>query len=85
MVFQVRANLEPINVSQLVPVQPQTEYDFECYVSTDKLETGSAPQVQILDATDSTVLASSAMAPGGTNDWNRISLSLSRLAKRRKQ
>ena len=43
-------NLESINVSQLVPVQPSTEYDFECYVATDKLETGSAPQVQILDA-----------------------------------
>ena len=48
--FQVRANLENINVSQLVPVQPGSEYDFECYVATDKLETGSAPQVQILDA-----------------------------------
>ena len=75
LVFQVRANLESVNVSQLVPVQTQTEYDFECYVRTDKLETGSAPQVQIIDATDNTVLASSEMAPGGTNDWSRISLS----------
>ena len=38
MMFQVRSNLETINVSQLVPVKPQTEYEFECYVSTDKLE-----------------------------------------------
>jgi hypothetical protein len=75
LMFQVRADLEAINVSQLVPVIPGTDYDFECYVATDKLQTGSAPQVQILDATNNTVLASSQMAPGGTNDWNRISLS----------
>ena len=36
--------------SQLIPVQAEQEYDFECYVATDKLETGSAPQIQILDA-----------------------------------
>ena len=75
LVFQVRANLETINVSQLVPVNAQTEYDFECYVRTDKLETGSAPQVQIIDPINGSVLASSPMAPGGTNDWNRINFS----------
>jgi tetratricopeptide (TPR) repeat protein len=75
LTFQVRVNLEAINVSQLVPVQTQTEYDFECYVRTEKLDSGSTPQVQIIDATNGSVLASSEMAPGGTNDWNRISLS----------
>ncbi len=48
--------LTGINASQLVPVQPQTEYDFECYVATEKLETGSAPQIQILDANTGAVL-----------------------------
>ena len=75
LTFQVRANLEAVNVSQLVPVQSQTEYDFECYVSTDKLETGSAPQIQIIDPTNNSVLVSSPMAPGGTNDWIRVNLS----------
>lgn len=74
-VFQVRNNMEGLNVGQLVPVAPQTEYEFECYVSTDKLETGSAPQIQIVDTTNSAVLASSTMAPGGTNDWTRVSFS----------
>lgn len=74
MAFRVPINLEQVNVAQLIAVQPQTNYDFECYVSTEKLETGSAPQVQILDAASGSVLASSAQAPGGTNDWNRISL-----------
>ena len=73
MAFRVPINLEQVNVAQLIAVLPQTDYDFECYVSTEKLETGSAPQVQILDAASGAVLASSAQAPGGTNDWNRIS------------
>lgn len=73
--FQVRSNLEGINVSQLVPVQANTDYDFECYVATDKLETGSAPQIQILDATTGATLSTSAMAPGGSNDWDRVGLS----------
>jgi len=75
LLFQVRANLETINVSQLVPVQRSTDYDFECYVATEKLETGSAPQIQILDSNTGAVLFNSAQAPGGTNDWTRINAS----------
>ena len=75
LVFQARSNLEAVHVFQFVPVQPRTEYDFECYVSTDKLETGSTPQIDILDPTDNSVLVSPATAPRGTNNWNRVSLS----------
>ena len=75
LVFQVRSNIEGINVGQLVPVTPHTEYDFECYVSTEKLETGSAPQIQIMDPTTGAMLGSSGMAPGGTNDWTRVNFS----------
>lgn len=74
-VFQVRANLEGLNVSQMVPVAPNTEYDFACFIKTEKLETGSAPQVQITDPTNGAPLATSAMAPGGTNEWAPINLS----------
>lgn len=73
LLFQVRSKLDTINVSQLIPVRPGTQYDFECYVATSKLETGSAPQVQIFDANTNALLFDSPMAPGGTNDWTRIS------------
>ena len=72
--FQVRNNIEGISAQQLIPVAPRSAYDFEYYLSTEKLESGSAPLVQIVDANEGTVLATSAMAPGGTNDWNRVSL-----------
>ncbi len=74
-VFQVRGNIDGITAAQLVPVAPRSEYDFEYYVSTEKLESGSAPLIQIVDATSGAELASSEMAPGGTNDWKRINLS----------
>jgi hypothetical protein len=73
--FQVRGNVEGITAGQLIPVAPRSEYDFEFYVATDKLESGSAPLVQIVDATTGAMLEQSQMAPGGTNDWNRISFS----------
>ena len=74
LLFQVRANLEGINVSQLVPVTPNAEYDFECFVKTEKLESGSTPQVQLIDPTNGQPLATSDMAAGGTNDWTNIKL-----------
>jgi len=74
-VFQVRNNIEGISAGQLIPVAPRSEYDFEYYVSTDKLESGSVPFIQIVDATNGAVLATSPMAPGGTNDWNRVNFS----------
>ena len=69
LVFQVRTNIQDLNASQLIAVMPNKEYDFEFYVATDKLEAGSAPQVQIIDANTGEALATSAMAPSGTNDW----------------
>jgi tetratricopeptide (TPR) repeat protein len=74
--FQVRSHIENIDVSQLVPVAPNTQYDFECYLQTEKLESASTPIVAIVDAADETKgLGSSANAPIGTNSWQRIALS----------
>jgi len=72
LVFQVRTNIQDLNASQLIAVEPNTEYEFECYVATDKLETGSAPQIQIVDANTGQALGTSAMAPSGSNDWQRL-------------
>ena len=73
--FQVRSHIDTINVSQLVPVKPNTEYDFECYLKTERLESAETPVVQIVNAGDDAALAGSTGAPSGTNDWQRISLS----------
>lgn len=73
--FQVRSHIENIDVSQLVPIAPNTQYDFECYVQTERLESASTPIVAIVDAADENkVLASSTAALSGSNSWQRIAL-----------
>jgi hypothetical protein len=79
--FQVRSRLDGINVSQLVPLNPNKEYDFECYVRTERLESGSTPYVAIVDATDEAVLSNSAPAPDGNNNWQRVAMSFKTGAK----
>lgn len=75
LVFQVRSNLESLDISQLVPVATNSEYDFEYYFTTDKLESGSAPMVQVIDAYSAQLLASSEQAPSGSTPWTRVGLS----------
>jgi len=41
--FQVRSHIDTINVSQLVPVTPNTEYELECYLKTERLESAENP------------------------------------------
>ena len=75
LVFEARANLEAVNVFELVPVQPGTQYDVEWYVSTKDLVTGSAPSVDVLDPTTNGVIVSSSPAPTGTIPWTKMSIS----------
>ncbi|MEK6281526.1 MAG: tetratricopeptide repeat protein [Acidobacteriota bacterium] len=81
LVFQVRDQLEAINVSQLVPVEPNTHYDFECYFKTDKLVSAVTPIIVVADAADEAVLATSEPVPNGENDWQRLSISFKTGAK----
>ena len=75
LLFQVRSRLDSINVSQLVPVVANTQYDFEYYVKTEKLQSGSTPVIQLTDAGDKSVLAYSEAAGTGDNDWKRVATS----------
>ncbi|HEV8429170.1 MAG TPA: tetratricopeptide repeat protein [Pyrinomonadaceae bacterium] len=75
LVFQARTDLNGAIVSQLVPVQPNTTYDFECFMSTDKLESGSGPQIQIVDAMSNGELVASPAVAGGTSQWKPLGLS----------
>lgn len=72
MNFRARNKLDSINVFQLVPVEASRQYDFECYVKTEKLQTASAPKVQVVDATTGALLAASGESPTGDSDWTRV-------------
>ncbi len=73
--FQVRSRLDAISVTQLVPLRPNTQYDFECYQRTERLESASTPAVVIVDAGDDAVLAASPTAPDGNNNWQPVAMS----------
>jgi len=73
--FQVRSHIDAINVTQLVPVKPNTEYDFECYVKTDRLESAETPVISIVNAGDDAYLAGSTAAPSGNSNWQRVAFS----------
>jgi hypothetical protein len=75
LVFQIRSQLEGIIVSQLVPVQKDSNYDFECYLKTANLQSGGALAVQIFDPSTNATLATSESAGIGDNDWSRVGLS----------
>ena len=72
ILFQVRVKLDDINVSQVVPVTPDTEYDLEFAIKTQKLETADLPFVTVFDEVEGKLLATSEAAPFGTNDWKVI-------------
>ena len=72
MRFQARTNLDDFAVSQLIAVQPNTEYELAFDLSTGKLETGSEPLIQIFDASNAANLLTTPQAPNGTHAWNRF-------------
>lgn len=79
--FQVRSHVDEIKVAQLVPVEPDSQYDFECYVKTDKLQSAATPIVFIVDAGAFTSLATSDAVADGSNNWQRVALSFKTGAK----
>jgi tetratricopeptide (TPR) repeat protein len=81
LIFQVRSRLDAINVAQLVPVKPGGQYEFECYVKTENLQSGATPEIQIVDGPTGAVIASSPAAATGNNDWQRVSMNLNVGAK----
>lgn len=73
--FQVRSHIDTINVSQLVPVNPNTEYELECYVKTERVESAETPVILVVNADDDVTLVGSPGASSGTSNWQRVSLS----------
>jgi tetratricopeptide (TPR) repeat protein len=63
-----------VSVSQIIVVEPNTQYDLGYFLKTSKLESAGTPLIEILDAADGAILGTSAAAPAGDNDWQQISI-----------
>jgi thioredoxin-like negative regulator of GroEL len=69
------------NLSQLVVVEPSTQYRLECYVRTEELKSAGAPIIEIVDSTDGSVIASSSPLPVGKNDWQPLTVDFKTASK----
>ena len=72
VVFQVRLRIDSLNLSQLVLVEPEKQYELECYVRTENLQSGATPFVEIVDATDGSGVAASPPTANGNSDWQQL-------------
>lgn len=72
ILFSVPNKLESISVMQTVVVQPNAQYRFEGFVRTRNLNSGSTPQIAMLDAADDSMLGQSPPAPTGNSDWQKF-------------
>jgi tetratricopeptide (TPR) repeat protein len=70
--FKAAKPLDTINVSQIIAVEPNTQYRFECYAKTELLSSATTPEVAIFNARDNTVLTNTVALPTGSNDWEKI-------------
>lgn len=75
LLFQVRNKLDTINVSQLIPITPDTQYDLQYAVKTQQLEGADLPEVAIFDEVEGKVLAKAEGLQGGTNNWQLMKVS----------
>ena len=72
LAFTAAKPLGTINISQIIAVEPNTQYRFECYAKTEGLNSASTPQLVIYSARDNTLIANTAGLPTGTSDWENI-------------
>jgi hypothetical protein len=81
IIFRTVNKMEGILFSQNVIVEPDTQYQLECYVRTEGLISSSRPVLIVNDASDGTGLVGSQPLPNGTTDWQRITLNFKTKAK----
>ncbi len=62
------------SVSQTVAVEGGTEYHFETFLKTEKLQSGAPVYWEMIDAGDKRALAKTTAVPTGDNDWQKLSI-----------
>ena len=80
ILFQAPGRVE-FNVSQLVTIDPATQYDLDCFLKTQQLASAGSPVVEVIDATDGALLSASKPAPPDNHDWQPITITFKTGAK----
>ena len=72
--FKSTSTLTLNTLAQLVVVEPQTHYRFECYVRTEDLRSAGTPTFEIVDGMDDAVLGASAPVSPETANWQQLTI-----------
>lgn len=74
MIFRAPTKLDAIPASQVVIVEPETNYRLQFYQRTEKLVSGALPAVMIADESNGGWFTTPQPAPTGTNDWQQVTI-----------
>jgi hypothetical protein len=74
VIFDGRENLNWDNLSQNVPIEPNTAYEFSAYVRSEGITTNSGPLFLIFDPGNTTPKLYSTEQVRGTLPWTRLEL-----------
>jgi len=80
ILFQAHGKVE-FNFSQLVTIEPGTQYDLDFFLKTQQLASAGLPFVEVIDAADGAVLGASQPAPPENTDWQPVSITFKTGAK----
>lgn len=72
--FKTYAKQELYNVFQLVAVEPLARYSISFMLRTENLRSGGEPLLEIVDANNDVVIATTPRFPLGSNDWQKITV-----------
>lgn len=62
------------NLYQIVPVEPGGRYELSFWVRSDGLKSGGLPVLEIVNAADDKIIATSKTFPSGSADWTEFVL-----------
>ncbi len=74
--FRGYAKPELANIFQTVVVEPGKTYQLKFWLRTENLKSAGVPQIDVVNANDDKLIASSRPFPLGTNDWQEITIDL---------
>ncbi len=72
--FKAYAKPELYNIFQLVAVEPLARYSISFMLRTENLRSGGEPLLEIVDANNDVVIATTPRFPLGSNDWQKITV-----------
>jgi hypothetical protein len=70
--FMGFTGVEIKNLRQFIAVQPSQKYRLTFWLRTENLKSGGTPNLEVANAIDDKIIATSKLFPTGTNEWQQL-------------